>query len=150
MTDPGNSRKTIEAAFAAWTNRHGFKRTKLTANRSSGTLVQVVALEKSGFSTSFYVRYGLKLGGGDRFVKEPECDIRIPVQGPWGAQPALDADADAGVSDADVADLLDTYLLPLVEATRTTDDVQQHRASGQLADAVVLRAAKEELGWEDC
>lgn len=92
--------------------------------------VQVVALEKSNFSPSFYVRYGIKLDSGSRLVQEPECDIRTPVEGPWGAQPAFDADA--RLSEQDVARVLDEYVVPLLDRTRTRTSLEELRASGGL------------------
>ncbi len=147
MNDSSAKRKAIEDGFAGWAKRHGFKRKKLTANRTSDSGVQVVSLEKSNFSASFYIRYGIKLKAGDRFVHEPECDIRIPVQGPWGAQPAFDVEAEP--TEEDVVQLLDAYVVPLLDRTRTRTGIEELRAAGDLDDALVLRDAQKELGWED-
>lgn len=147
MSDSSALRKAIEDGFAGWSRRQGLTRNKLTANRTSDAGVQVISLEKSNFSASFYIRYGIKLESGGKFVLEPECDIRIPVQGPWGTQPALDDEA--GPTAEDVGRLLDTYVVPLLDRTRTRTGLEELRQAGGLADAVVLRHARMELGWED-
>ena len=147
MNESSAQRKAIKEGFAVWAKQHGFKRKKLTANRSSDVGVQVVALEKSNFSPSFYIRYGIKLDGGSRLVQEPECDIRIPVEGPWGAQPAFDAEA--GPREEEVTRVLDEYVGPLLDRTGTPAGLEELRASGGLADALILKDARKLLGWED-
>jgi hypothetical protein len=147
MNDASTQRKAIEDGFAGWAKRHGFKRKKLTANRTCDSGVQVVALEKSDYSAGFYIRYGIKLDSAGRFVREPECDIRIPVEGPWGRQPAFDAEA--GSTEDDVVGVLDAHVVPLLERTRTRTGLEELRSAGGLADALVLRDAQKALGWED-
>ena len=138
-------KKAVDDCFAAWARRHGFKRRKLTANRLCDLGVQVVALDKSNFSASYYVRYGIKLDTEAKFVQEPECDIRIPVEGPWGAQPAVELEN--GPTAEGVVELLETHVAALLEQTSTRARLEQLRAQGGLQAWLRALAEQFDLVW---
>jgi hypothetical protein len=77
MTDALAQKHVVDEAFAQWTRRNGCKRRKLTANCRAEVGIQVIALERSNFSLSFYLRFGIALDSQRKVVQEPECDIRL-------------------------------------------------------------------------
>lgn len=135
----------MAAGFAEWTKRHGLKRKKLTGNRHCDLGVQVVTLQRSQYALEHYLRYGVSLEPTTGFLQEPECDIRLPVDGPWGRRPAIAEGTE--VTAEQVVDLLERYIVPLMRRTESRSDLERLRASGGLKGAAVLKQARDFLGW---
>jgi hypothetical protein len=138
-------RTNVCEGLAAWARAHGWQVHKLTANRRLGFGVQVVALDKSDYAPAYYLRYGIWLGEPDKLVLEPECDLRLPVKGPWESQPAFTEQAP--LAPIDVTAVLDRHVAPLVEATESRHALDKLYRRGDLDDALILLTAKKRLGW---
>jgi hypothetical protein len=134
----------VREGFSRWAKARGCTRSKLTAHRRAAVGIQVVALDKSGYAADYYLRYGVALEPAAGFVQEPECDIRIPVE---GAQPAI-REEDPPTADEVVA-LLERYAEPLMARTATREALEGLRADGGLRQAAILRGVRATLGWGD-
>jgi hypothetical protein len=137
---------TVREGLTAWGKSRAWTVKKLTANRVLDYGVQVVALDKSDFAAAYYLRFGILLGQPARPVLEPECHVRMPVEGPWGSQPAFTEDARLAV--ADVFATLDRYVLPLAEATASLDGLESLYRQSDLHDAFILVTARKQLRWD--
>jgi hypothetical protein len=147
VTEEDAYKAAVREGFSRWAKARGCKRSKLTANCPAEVGVQVAALEKSGYAVDYYLRYGISLEPSSGFLQEPDCDIRIPVEGPWGGQPAI-READPPTAD-EVAAMLERYVDPLMQRTATREALEELRADGGLRRAAILREVRATLGWED-
>jgi hypothetical protein len=73
--------------------------------------------------------------------------IRVPVEGPWGAQPAIRLHE--GLTSESVVALLTRFIEPLLIQTATTSDLDKFRSAGGLRRAAIIRKARETMGWSD-
>jgi Domain of unknown function (DUF4304) len=137
---PSMSAKPVIARLDGVLKPLGFERQKTTWNRKSGSFVDVVEVQTSKAGDTITINAGVvhpdvhaKCWGDDllKFIEEPSCTVRVRIGQLIGEKDLwwkLDA---ADVAD-DIADKVNSRVLPFLEQMHSTDAMEQFLTNAQV------------------